>query len=132
MLQPSHFEVNEAWIAFKLNDTPLRTTTDGDFDFFAVMDAANRFILGSATVSTSAEQRLEKEARQLLEEAQAHRDELPKTLLMPTDAGAEWLALEAQTQGITVVEVPVDQLLMIIGHAREAFRERFGRGPALP
>jgi len=45
MLQPDQFEVNEAWIAFKLNDVPIHTATDGDFNFLALIDAASCFLL---------------------------------------------------------------------------------------
>ncbi len=128
MLQPNQFEVNEAWIAFRLNDAPLRTEADGDFDFFALMDAASCFILASATVSTTAGPPTDEEAAQLLDEASAHGQALPKTLFLPEDLAAQWLADEAQAQGITVVDVPIDQLLLFIGEARQSFRERFGGG----
>lgn len=47
MLHPQQFEVNEAWIAFRLNGAPVRTERDGDFNCIALMDAASCFILGS-------------------------------------------------------------------------------------
>lgn len=39
MLHPDQFHVNEAWIAFQLNDRPMHTEQDGDFDILAFMDA---------------------------------------------------------------------------------------------
>jgi hypothetical protein len=53
---------------------------------------------------------------------------LPKTLFIPTVQSAEILALEAERQGITVIRVPEDQLLVFIGEARVGFSERFGGG----
>jgi len=50
MLQPSEFHVNEAWIVFRLNDAPISTETDGDFNVIAVMDAASCFILAAEFV----------------------------------------------------------------------------------
>jgi len=47
MLEPNQIEVNEAWIAFRINSAPIRTEQDGDFDFIVLMDAASCFILGS-------------------------------------------------------------------------------------
>jgi hypothetical protein len=38
MLHPNQFQVNEAWIAFKLNDDPL-VTGEGAHNAFALMDA---------------------------------------------------------------------------------------------
>jgi hypothetical protein len=49
VLHPNQFQVNEAWIVFKLNDEPLHTVRDGDFDFIALMDAASGFIVSSSS-----------------------------------------------------------------------------------
>jgi len=46
MLHPNQFHVNETWIAFQLNETPIITDRDGDFNIIALMDAASCFILG--------------------------------------------------------------------------------------
>jgi hypothetical protein len=127
-MHPDQFSVNEAWIVFKLNDGPIRTERDGDFDFIAVMDAASCFILGSAPLPTSVAELTKLEAKRLLKEGKSHKDELPKTLFIPTDMPAHFFALEAERQGIAVVRVPEDQLLIFIGEAREGFRERFGTG----
>ncbi len=130
-MQPNQFQVNEAWIAFKLNDDPIRTEADGDFDFFAMMDAASCFILSSTVVAIEATEPSKAQARQLLQEAQGQQQSLPKTLFIPADLAAQKLELEARTQGLTPVRVPIDQLLLFIGEARQGFRERFGAGGAM-
>jgi hypothetical protein len=128
VLHPKQFKVDEAWIAFELNDAPIPAGSDGSFNVLALMDAASCFVLSSALVSASAAEPSTMEARRLLEDGQAHNGQLPKTLFMPTDQPANELAVEAERQGITVVRVPEDQLLAFIGEAREGFRERFGGG----
>jgi hypothetical protein len=128
VLHPNQFQVNEAWIAFKLNDAPIQTEADGDFNFIALMDAASCFILSSAPVPTSATEPSTTEARRLLKEGRAHKQQLPKTLFISGEQPANFLAVEAQRQGITVVRVPDDQLLLFIGEAREGFREHFSGG----
>jgi len=50
MLQPGQFAPNQAWILFKLNQVPISTETDGEFDVIALMDAASLFMLGSEFV----------------------------------------------------------------------------------
>lgn len=125
-MHPSQFQVNEAWIAFKLNDAPIITESDGDFNFIALMDAASCFILSSAPVSVSAAEPSKIEVKRLLKQGQAHKQQLPKTLFIPSSQAADFLTLEAARQGITVVRVPEDQLLPFIGEAREGFKERFG------
>ncbi len=130
MLQPDQFYVNEAWIAFKLNDHAIRTETDGDLDFIALMDAASCFIVSSAVVRALEAEPTTMESKRLLKQGRVHKNELPKTLFIPTKQPAQYLTLEAERQGITVVRIPEDQLLLFIGEARECFREglkeRFG------
>jgi len=128
MLHPNQFQVNEAWIMFKINDTPIPTDRDGDFNLFALMDAASCFILSSLTVSAKAEQLTKLEAKELLKKGWAHKQELPKTLFVPTHQAANALQFEAESQGITVARVPEDQLILFIGEAKTGFNERFGRG----
>jgi hypothetical protein len=128
VLHPNQFHVNEAWIAFKLNDAPIHTESDGDFNFIALMDAASCFILSSAPVPASAKEPSKMEVRRLLKKGQAHKQQLPKTLFIPSDQPANLLTVEAERQGITVVRVPEDQLLLFVGEAREGFKEHFGAG----
>ena len=128
MLHPNQFHVNEAWIAFKLNDAPISIGADGDFNFVALMDAASCFMLSSAIVPASSAEPSKIEAKRLLKEGQAHKQRLPKTLFIPSDQPANLLTVEAERLGITVVRVPEDQLLLFVGDAREGFRERFSGG----
>ena len=128
MLHPNQFQVNEAWIIFKLNEAPIPTTLDGDFNFIALMDAASCFILSSVPVATSAAEPSKMEAKRLLKEGQTHKQQLPKTLFIPSDQLANILTTEAERQGIRVVRVPEDQLLLFVGDARESFKERFSGG----
>ncbi len=128
MLHPNQFQVNEAWIMFKINDTPIPTDRDGDFNLFALMDAASCFILSSLTVSAKAGQLTKLESKELLKKGWAHKQELPKTLFIPTHQAANALQIEAESQGITVARVPEDQLILFIGEAKTGFKERFGRG----
>jgi hypothetical protein len=130
VLHPNQFQVNEAWIAFKLNDRPIHTEQDGDFDFIALMDAASCFILSSAPVPANVAELTELESRRLLQQGQEHKQQLPKTLLVPSGQPAQFLAAAARRKGIEVVRVEENQLLVFIGEAREGFRERFGSGDA--
>ena len=128
MLHPNQFQVNEAWIAFQLNEAPIHTGADGDFNCIALMDAASCFILASALVPTNEAEPSKIEARRLLKKAHAHKQEMPKTLFIPSEQSANDLELEARRKKVTVVRVPEDQLLLFIGEAREGFKERFGGG----
>lgn len=131
VLHPNQFQVNEAWIVFKLNDEAIHTEQDGDFHFLALMDAASCFILSSTAVPAKEVELCQIESRRLLKQGQAHKNQLPRTLFIPDDQPARHLTAEADRQGITVVRVAEDQLMIFIGEAREGFGERFGGGGAL-
>ena len=128
MLHPSQFDVNEAWLAFKLNETPICTESDGDFDCIALMDAASGFILANAFAPAGKAEPSPIAVRRLLEEAKAHRQELPQTLIIPSGQFVRILPAEVERLGIAVVRVPEDQLLVFIGEARASFKEHFGGG----
>ena len=126
MLHPNEFQVDEAWIAFKLNDQPIHTEQDGDFDFLALMDAASCFILGFVTIPATRDEPTQLDSKRLLQQGHAHKQQWPQTLFVPTEQPTQFLAAEAERLGIGVVRVAEDQLLLFIGEARESFRERFG------
>ena len=128
MLNPNGFEVNEAWIVFKLNDAPISTETDGDFNVIALMDAASCFILGTEFVSVTSVEPSEMEAKRLMKCGESHKMQLPKTLYIPEGQAADLLCTEAERNGITVIRVPEEQLLVFIGEAREGFKEHIGGG----
>ena len=128
MLHPNQFQVDETWIAFKMNDAPIETGADGDFNLIALMDAASCFILSSGLVSARQAGPSKIESKRLLKQASGHKKKLPKTLYVPRELAAAYLTVEAGRQKIAVVDIPEDQLLVFIGEAREGFKERFGRG----
>lgn len=111
-----------------MNETPICTESDGDFDCIALIDAASGFILGNAFAPAGEGEPPTMEVRRLLEEAKAHRQELPQTLFIPSGQFDRILAAEAERLGIAVVRVPEDQLLVFIGDARASFKEHFGGG----
>lgn len=128
MLHPNQFEVNETWIAFKLNDAPIRTERDGAFDCIGLMDAASCFVLGTEFVAVAKPGPSLSEARRLLKSAWKHNQAFPATLFVPSGQIQAGLPVEAERQGIAVVRVDESQLLVFIGEAQQSFRERFGGG----
>ena len=128
MKHPSQFKVNEAWIAFRLNDEPIRTKQDGSFHCVCLMDAASCYILGNAMIPAHEPEPSQLESLRLLEAGRAHKNELPKTLLLPTGQFQTHLAEQAKSKGIDVVSVEEDELLVFIGEARQGFREQVQGG----
>ncbi|MHB8142836.1 MAG: hypothetical protein ACYDGX_04125 [Thermoleophilia bacterium] len=123
MLHPDQFNVNEAWIAFQLNDAPIPTERDGSFNCICLMDAASCFILSNCLVPAAEAEPLQLEARRLLKAGWAHKKELPATLFVPTGQFQTHLPAEAERQGVAVVRVSESQLLVFIGEARQSFKE---------
>lgn len=128
MLHPSQFKVNETWITFQLNDAPLITDSDGDFNVFALMDAASCFILGVGYVRTDSKEFSRMEAKRLLKSGYTHKKQYPKELIIPNNQLANVMSEEAERLGISVVRVPEERLQVLIGEARESFQEHIGKG----
>lgn len=125
MLHPEQFEVNEAWILFRINSVPIRTERDGEFNCIALMDAASCFILGSEFIPAAAAEPTRAQFRRLLNNARRHKQQLPKTLFIPLGEVAGLATREARQQEIEVVRVSESELLLFIGEARQGFAERF-------
>ncbi len=126
MLHPNQFQVNEAWIVFKLNDAPVATEQDGDFNVMTLMDAASCYILEMQFVSALSAEMSQLESRRLLNGGHAKSNVYPAKLLLSDDQVAEALVGEAGTLNIDVMHVPSEQLSIFIDEAREGFREHIG------
>jgi hypothetical protein len=126
VFHPNQFQVNEAWIAFRLNDAPIHTRDKGDFNCVVLMDAASCFILTQMFVSIEIGHPSNVEARQLIEAGYAHKQQLPRILFICSDLPADNLALEAQIRDIDILRVPEQQLMVFIADAKEGFTEQFG------
>ncbi len=124
---PSQFQVNEAWIVFKLNDAPVATEKDGDFNVFALMDAASCFILGMELLRVDAAEPSQLVSKRLLKGGWSHKQQFPKKLFIPSNQTADILSTEAGRHGIAVVRVPEEQLLVFIDEAQRGFQEHVSR-----
>ncbi len=128
MVTPNQFQVNEAWIAFKLNDAPISTQEDGDFNVVALMDAASCFILGSEFVSVDLTEPSQLESRRLLKGGQTHKDQLPRKLFIPDNMTANILTTEAEALDINVVRIPENELSVFLNEARDEFQKHVSGG----
>jgi len=128
LIVPKQFRVNEAWIAFKLNNAPVTTANDGDFNVLALMDAASCFILGTEFVSADSQEPSQLEVRRLLNCGQSHKGELPNKLIIPSEQTAETFTEEAEQLGISVIRVPDKELSEFLDEAREGFQEHVSGG----
>ncbi len=125
MLHPKQFDVNEAWIAFRLNNAPIQTERDGDFNCIALMDAASCFILGSELIPLASADLPQDPCHRLLEHAERHKQQLPKTIFVPSEEVADLITGEATELNIDVMQVSESELLIFVGEARQGFAEQF-------
>ena len=130
MLHPNQFEVNEAWLALKLNDAPIQIEREGSFNCIGLMDAASCFILGTAFVPAAESELSPLEAQRLLKAAWAHTNAFPTTLFVPAGQFETTLPAEARRQGISIIPVQQSHLVVFVGEARQSFREHFVDGGA--
>jgi hypothetical protein len=125
MLHPNHFEVNEAWIVFRVNDAPIRTDAEGECNAIALMDAASCFLLGLELIPVAALEPTQAQFSRMLQHAQHQKQQLPKTLFVAREDFADLVTREATARNIDVVRVPENQLLAFTSEPREAFAKRF-------
>jgi len=127
MLHPNQFTVNDAWIAFRLNDAPIVTERDGDFDCLALMAAASCYMLGMELYPAGATGPSAPASRGLLQQGHDHAGAWPPKLFVVEGQVPGALCQEAARLNIEVVTVPEAELLVFIGDARDGFKEQFGR-----
>ncbi len=128
MFNPENYAVNEAWIAFQLNTAPIKTVEDGDFNFVALMDATSRFMLSTTMLPVATTDLLLMQAKKMLNDARAHKEEQPLTLILSDDCLYQNLVKEAERRKIAILRVPRVQLDQFLAEEREIFDEEFGQG----
>ncbi len=131
-LHPNQFKVNEAWIAFQLNDQPIHTEQDGSFDIVCLMDAATCYILGNAFVPLGESEPSEFDAHRLLKDGWAHNKQFPQMLFLPKGQFKKTFPAVAKRQDISVISVTEKQLLVFIDEARQGFKKHIQRKTDLP
>lgn len=128
MLHPSQFLINEAWIAFRVKEAPIRTLRDGDFNCIALMDAASCYIIGTVMVPVELAEPSVADVRALFEKGWAADRRYPETLYLPAGSFPRIFPGEARQLGIAIVIVDEGGLLAFIGEARQGFNEFLNRG----
>ena len=123
MLHPKQFKPNDAWIFFRLNEAPIHAGRNGEFNLFALMDAASCFILGTELIPAVAPQLTRSEFNRLLADARRHTEKLPETLFISESQGATLVTRAATSRGVNVVRIAESELFVFIGEAREGFAE---------
>ncbi len=125
MLRPNQFQINQAWIVFRLSKSPIVTEQDGNFNVFALLDASSCFIMATMFVRVEDAEPSQLASVRFLKDGYSHYNQYPETLYIPSKERVDFLSEEAESHGIEVVRIPEKQLLPFIGDARKMFK-KFG------
>ena len=127
-MQPGDFQVNQTWLAYRINQTPLRIE-GRPIDLYVLQDAASMFLFGNAFAPHGADFPDQKEVEKLMTSAYERRSEWPSELVLPGTYRSENSFIKvAKKHGIAVRSVPESQMSFYIKDTQEAYEEFFSRG----
>jgi len=127
-IDPKEFEPNEAWLLFQLNDAPVRTEADGDFNALAIMDVATGLLLGMELISSSEDEPSEFASRKLLASAESEAGRRPQQLFIDSAVKMAQMAAAANALGLEVKAEPASILDSLTQEAREGFAAHVSGG----
>ena len=115
------FVRSQAWLLFQLNDAPVCTASDGDFNVLAIMDVATGVIFGMEFVALEAVEPSEFEARKLFASAESEAGRRPDTLFVSREKRMSQLIGAAEAMGVEVMLENEESLDALTREAREGF-----------
>ena len=121
MLEPSQFSPNDAWILFRLNDAPIVTEADGDFNVLCLMDASSCYILGNDFVPIVGRTDPVPATRKLLESARDRAGCYPSKLLLSHEFESTRFESVAREIGADLASYSGDELAPFVSEAKEGF-----------
>lgn len=127
-IDPESFCPNEAWLLFQLNDAPVRTRADGDFNVLAVMDVATGLILGMEFIGSTEKEPSEFESRKLLASAESGAGRRAKRLYVSSEQKMLQLVVTANAMGLEVIPGAEGELNPLTREAREGFTAHVSDG----
>lgn len=122
MIDPSKYFENQAWIVFHLNQHPIHTDRDGDFNAIALMDVASGIIHGMQ-MEPAAGALSEFEARLLLKQTLEKTQALVESLYLPDNFDMPGIIKAAKSLNIAVTRKPYQDIYPIIEEAVTGFSE---------
>lgn len=125
MFTPDQFEVNDAWIALRINEEFLFVKED-PYDMFVLMDAASTYVIGFVFSRVVDEAPTKKDVEDLFKKAWVAKRQWAKKLIVTDDSIASNVFIqEAAKNGIPFDIVPISDLSPIIGPLKESFVKDF-------
>ena len=127
-MHPSDFQVNQTWLAYRINQTPLFAEGKA-IDLYVLQDAASMFLFGNAFAPHGEDFPPLKDVKKLMASAHAKKNEWPSELVLPgKHASSNSFAKVAADNGIALRSVPESQMSFYIKDTQESYEEFLGRG----
>lgn len=123
-LKAAHFTVNDAWVMFRVNRTPIRTG-EGECDCLALIDAHSGYLFTITLLRLPDPGFNKAQARSVLSELAAKANARAKPLFISDEWDLPNLQSEAARQEMDVQRVPDALLRPLIADARDSFAHRF-------
>lgn len=127
-MDPGKFKQNEAWLLFRLNDGPIPTMADGDFNAFAIMEITTGMIFGMEMVGVSEDEISEIRSRRLLAGAKSQAGSLPERIFIEEHRNATDFVSAAEALGIRVDKADARDIAALTKEAREGFAAHVSGG----
>jgi hypothetical protein len=128
MLKPSQFNPNEAWILFRLNDAPISTERDGDFNVLCLIDAASRYILGNELVPVHTDAIIGYATRRLLASGKSEANDFPDQVFVSAELPSSEFAEFITEIGAEMVVANLRELSPFVSEAKIEYRAQIDRG----
>ena len=126
-LNPDEFEVNEAWIAVKINDSYMLVKNE-PYDVYVLMDAASTFVFGHALSKAEDGAPPSRDVETLFKTAWKAKRQWPEKLIIPEEDPAEMMfRMQAKKNNLAFETVPLSKLAPIVGPLKESFVSSFAR-----
>ncbi|MDH5729606.1 MAG: hypothetical protein OEZ58_11485 [Gammaproteobacteria bacterium] len=126
-LDPYEYSENEAWLLFQLNNTPVRTEMDGDFNAIAIMDVASGMIFGMELVPIVESEISEFQSRKLLSSSESRAKSRPRLLFVPSERKTSIFSAVASKMGIVVEMLSESEIESLTKEAIDGFSAHMSR-----
>ena len=128
MINPNQFQVNEAWIAARVNEEFL-FVQDEPYDIYILMDAASCYVLGHVLSRVVDQAPKEVDVKELFQTAFRAKNQWADNLILTGNAPADDVfRKEAEKNGLSVKIINESDLEPIFGPLKESFASNFMRG----
>lgn len=125
MLSPDKFQVNEAWIALRVNEDFL-FVKDDPYNVYVLMDAASTYVFGHVLSPVRDKAPSRKEVEALFKKAWQGKRQWAQKLIVTEESKADNLFREvAEKNGLSSEIIPLSELEPIVGPLKESFNSRF-------